>query len=256
MEALHSGLFQELYSLNEAVRAQDFTFRTQLVLTVALLSAAYLHLFVRRHAPGLKSLLLILPVVVINCWAPLWFDPAQELITRVVLGLLLFWLGNFKVCVAVAAVCVDNHTKAGMVGCRHHALTVAHTHVSPCSCWATQTAQVRYAHDRGLTHPSTVICPLCVCALLVCCCCRLWGYASTAAPSQATTGTWCRFACCTWARCIPDKVRVAVGLVWRLLLDEGRCRILIRSMHPCTLLVVVPTPSFLTTAAAWWLGVG
>lgn len=86
-------------AFNESLQAQyDYSSRVQLVLSLALLSAAYLHLVVRRLAPGFKSLMSTIPVLLINIWAPMAFSSRTELLTRLILGLLLFWLGNFKVC--------------------------------------------------------------------------------------------------------------------------------------------------------------
>jgi len=102
-------------AFNESLQAQyDYSSRVQLVLSLALLSAAYLHLVVRRLAPGFKSLFSTIPVLLINIWAPMVFSSRTELLTRVILGLLLFWLGNFKVC-ACASGCKHNVQSAGLM---------------------------------------------------------------------------------------------------------------------------------------------
>lgn len=91
---------EQISVLNGAVRQQyDYGARVQLVALLSIASAAYLHLFVRRLAASRPAVALLstLPIIITNIWIPMLFDARTELVTRVVLGLLFFWLGNFKV---------------------------------------------------------------------------------------------------------------------------------------------------------------
>lgn len=83
-------------AFNEGLRQQhDYASRALLALGLMTASAAYLHLFVRRLAPA-RGLLAVIPLLVLNTWMPLLFDSRAELLSRLVLSLLSFWLGNFK----------------------------------------------------------------------------------------------------------------------------------------------------------------
>lgn len=91
---------EQISAVNGAVRQQyDYGARVQLVGLLSITSAAYLHLFVRRLAASRPAVALLstLPIIITNIWIPMLFDARTELVTRVVLGLLFFWLGNFKV---------------------------------------------------------------------------------------------------------------------------------------------------------------
>lgn len=143
MDAIKAPV-EQLIAFNDSLRDRyDYAVRVQAVVVLLCLSAAYLHLVVRRFAPGLKSLLATIPVLILNVWLPMLFDSRTELVTRVVssrgtnsnvlavavclwdhstpiawlqlylkpsfyvalqvLGLLTFWLGNFKVWLAAVS---------------------------------------------------------------------------------------------------------------------------------------------------------
>jgi hypothetical protein len=99
MDVLKASI-EHVSAFNGSVRQQyDYGARVQLVGLLSITSAAYLHLFVRRLAASrpAAALLSTLPIIITNIWIPMLFDARTELVTRVVLGLLFFWLGNFKV---------------------------------------------------------------------------------------------------------------------------------------------------------------
>lgn len=76
---------QHIRSFNEDARERyEYAVRVQMALCVLLVSAAYLHTVVRRLSPGLKALLSIIPVVIVNIWLPMLFSSKTEIVSRVV----------------------------------------------------------------------------------------------------------------------------------------------------------------------------
>ncbi len=88
---------QPVHLTEQLVAQYSWQARSALVCCGALSSALYLKLCVARHAPSFHSLLLVLPVVAFNFWAPLLFPLDPELILRTACTFVLMWLGTFKV---------------------------------------------------------------------------------------------------------------------------------------------------------------
>jgi uncharacterized membrane protein len=76
---------EQMLSLTDSLRERyEYAMRVQATVVLLVSSAAYLHLVVRRFAPGLRSLLAIVPIVILNIWLPMLFSSRTELVTRVV----------------------------------------------------------------------------------------------------------------------------------------------------------------------------
>jgi hypothetical protein len=82
---------------NELRDGLDFSVRLRMVLAAGMLSALYLKLLVARVAPGVKGLLLTMPVLLLNMWMPLLFNKSAEILSMVTMLLSLTWLASFKV---------------------------------------------------------------------------------------------------------------------------------------------------------------
>jgi hypothetical protein len=107
---------QHIRSFNEDVReGYEYVSRAQLGLCVLLMSAAYLHTVVRRLSPGLKALVSIIPVVLVNIWLPMLFSSKTEIVTRMVRSNLRYQLSVLRQLTCVAelfSACVrPNDTK-------------------------------------------------------------------------------------------------------------------------------------------------
>ena len=87
--------------VTEALAGMEYLSRVQLLFSVAVASAILLKLAIRPRAARADSfwasLLLVLPMLLWNTWAPLLFDKQSELISRLVAITCLTWVGNLKV---------------------------------------------------------------------------------------------------------------------------------------------------------------
>lgn len=77
-------VLQRFSSFNEGVQSHEYASRVQVAFAVLVVIGAYLHVCVRRLAPGLVSLFSIIPVLLVNTYLPLMFSSRAELVTRVV----------------------------------------------------------------------------------------------------------------------------------------------------------------------------
>jgi hypothetical protein len=102
---------QHVTSFNEDVRERyEYAFRAQMALCVLLVSAAYLHTVVRRLSPGLKALLSIIPVVLVNIWLPMLFSSKTEIVSRVVSSNSRYQLAVLRHLTCVAELlCLPSH---------------------------------------------------------------------------------------------------------------------------------------------------
>ena len=78
----------------------EFGIRMRIMVAAGLISALYLRSIVSKVAPGGKSLILTVPVLLVNLSMPLMFDKTAEILSMVTMLLALTWLASFKVCVS------------------------------------------------------------------------------------------------------------------------------------------------------------
>jgi hypothetical protein len=75
----------------------SYSARLSAVLLYDLFSVVWVYVVVKSRRPGLQRSILVLPVLLSNCLAPLLFNEQTELLTKVPIAFLAFWLTNFKV---------------------------------------------------------------------------------------------------------------------------------------------------------------
>lgn len=79
------SIMESLHAFNDSFRQYDYASRALLALGLMVGSAYYLHTFIKaRLAPGLRALLAVVPLLVLNAWIPMMFDSRTELLTRLV----------------------------------------------------------------------------------------------------------------------------------------------------------------------------
>jgi hypothetical protein len=98
---------QEVEAFNDFYNSCDYAKRLQLALTVFAVFGSYLHLVVRRLAPGWVALAASAPVFLVNLFLPLLFSRGDdEMLSRGICVVAAPFLGNLKVWCCLQCCCL------------------------------------------------------------------------------------------------------------------------------------------------------
>lgn len=92
-----------VHQMYSSVVKTSYTYRLCLALCLDLACACFVAKIVRRGEAGWRRVCAVTPVLAVNCLLPAVFHDTDEVLTKSMFLICLFWLSNFK----VLALCLD-----------------------------------------------------------------------------------------------------------------------------------------------------